>query len=76
MLRFIVILVGIFLVFLLLKGYFRNLQRSTKTPADPKAVSENMVRCAQCGVNTPVTEAVFSRGKHYCCDQHRQLDQQ
>ena len=72
--RLLVIVIGAFIIYLLLKGYFRNLQR----PADPTPethrppIAENMVRCAQCGVNVPKTEAIFSRGAFFCTDEHRQ----
>lgn len=72
--RFLILLVGIAIVYLLLKKYFRNLQRTDKPVRPPSA--ENMVRCAQCGVNVPQTEAFFSRGEHFCSDEHRKLHQQ
>ena len=75
--RLLVIVVGAFIIYLLLKGYFRNLQRpadaTTETPRP--AVAENMVRCAQCSVNVPKTEAIFSRGEFFCTDEHRQQHQ-
>lgn len=73
--RFLIILVGIAIIYLLLKKYFRNLQQSDK-PVRPPAAAENMVRCAQCGVNVPQTEAFFSRGEHFCSDEHLKLHQQ
>ena len=73
--RFLILLVGIAIIYLLLKKYFRNLQQTNKS-ARPPATAENMVRCAQCGVNVPQTEAFFSRGEHFCSDEHRKLHQQ
>lgn len=76
--RLLVIVIGAFIIYLLLKGYFRNLQR----PAGPhpethrSPVAENMVRCAHCSVNIPKTEAIFSRGEFFCTDEHRQQHQQ
>lgn len=72
--RFLILLVGIAIIYLLLKKYFRNLQQPDKPVRPPAA--ENMVRCAQCGVNVPQTEAFFSRGEHFCSDEHRKLYQQ
>lgn len=68
--RFLILLVGIVIIYLLLKKYFRNLQRPDPLVRPPAAL--NMVRCAQCGVNVPQTEAFFSRGEHFCSDEHRQ----
>ena len=72
--RFLFLLLVGFLIYLVLKKYFGNLQRPTPTARPP--VAENMVRCAQCGVNVPQSEAIFSRGQHYCSDEHRKQHQQ
>jgi uncharacterized protein len=72
--RFLILLIGIFIFYLLLKNYFRNLQRPDRPVRPPAA--ENMVRCAQCGVNVPQTEAFFSRGEYFCSDEHRKQHQQ
>lgn len=41
-------------------------------PRDGKEkLPEDMVRCAVCQVNLPRSEALLSRGKFYCCDEHR-----
>jgi len=72
--RFLILLVGIVIVYLLLKKYFRNLQGPASGAKPP--IAENMVRCAHCGVNVPQTEAIFSRGEYFCGDEHRRLHQQ
>ena len=72
--RFLILLVGIVIIYLLLKKYFRNLQGPANTAKPP--IAENMVRCAHCGVNVPQTEAIFSRGEYFCGDEHRRLHQQ
>ncbi len=71
--KFLVILVGGLIVYILLKKYFRNLQGPAPTAKPP--LTEDMVRCAQCGVNVPQSEAIFSRGEYFCGDEHRQLRQ-
>ena len=71
--RFLFILLLGFLIYLVLKKYFSNLQRPASKARPP--VAENMVRCAQCGVNVPQSEAIFSRGQHYCSDEHRKQHQ-
>lgn len=42
-------------------------------PPETKA-AEDMVRCKVCGVNLPRSEAVLSKGRFYCCDEHRRAD--
>ena len=73
--RFLILLIGIFIFYILLKKYFRNLQGPAPS-VRPPAAAENMVRCAQCGVNVPQTEAFFSRGEYFCSDEHRKRHQQ
>lgn len=36
---------------------------------------EDMVRCRVCSVNLPRSEAILSKGRFYCCDEHRRRDQ-
>jgi uncharacterized protein len=36
---------------------------------------ENMVRCAHCGLNLPVQEAIREGERYYCSEEHRRLDQ-
>ena len=31
---------------------------------------EQMVTCAHCGVNQPVSESVLVDGRYYCCQEH------
>ena len=71
--KFLVIVIGGLIIYIFLKKYFRNLQGPASTAKPP--IAENMVRCAQCGVNVPQTEAIFSRGEHFCGDEHRKLRQ-
>lgn len=75
MAKLLILIVGAFLIYLMFKGYFRNLQRGDSTRAQPP-IAENMVRCAQCNVNVPTSEAIFSRGEHFCCEEHRRARQQ
>ncbi len=42
--------------------------------AKSEASVEDMVRCRVCGVNLPRSEAILSRERIYCCDEHRQRD--
>ena len=37
----------------------------------PRKAAEDMVRCEVCQVNLPRSEAILSRGRIYCCDEHR-----
>lgn len=71
--RLLIIIVGIALVYLVLKSYFRNLQSPVQPPRPQSSgQGEDMVRCVVCGVNTPRSEAIFSGGEYFCCNEHRQ----
>lgn len=75
--RLLILIVGIALVYLILKSYFRNLQKPAQPPQVPQpGRGEDMVRCAVCGVNTPRSEAIYSGGEYFCCDEHRQSRRQ
>ena len=52
-------------VYLLIKSFRRN------TPRQNDTVTENMVRCAQCGVHLPQGESVQAEGENFCCAAHR-----
>ncbi len=32
---------------------------------------EQMVTCAHCGVNQPISESIQAHGRHYCCLAHQ-----
>ena len=65
------LLIALFFVVL---GLLRKARASRSSrPAPPVArAPEQMVRCAHCGVNQPVSESILTHGKYYCCDAHRQ----
>ncbi|OGS93460.1 MAG: hypothetical protein A2061_07870 [Gallionellales bacterium GWA2_59_43] len=39
--------------------------------AQKEAVTEDMVRCAHCGVHLPRSESIQSDGRFYCSKEHR-----
>jgi uncharacterized protein len=65
MLKIFLLLLAGWLIAATLKRYRHH------TDASPPAEkTDNMVRCAICGIHTPETEAIFSNGQHYCCEAH------
>lgn len=61
-------LVAVFAVaWWLVKRYLRSLAQKAGPAARP---SEDMVRCAQCGVHLPRSEGHMAGGKLYCCEDH------
>ena len=66
----ILILVGLAAYFLW-KGLRRSASRTTGAGASP--AGERMVDCSECGVHLPVSEAIQSEGRYFCCEEHRRL---
>lgn len=61
------------LIYWVIKSAVRKNQNPNKL--DQAKPTEDMVRCVQCGVNLPRSEAVLSRGEYFCGNEHRQLHQ-
>ncbi len=53
----------------LVKRYLRSLRQD----APPAAVSEDMVRCARCGVHLPRSESITREEKVFCGEEHARL---
>ncbi len=66
--RLFFLLAVVAVVYLLLRTY-------RKQPPHNNSSAEDMVRCAQCGVHLPRSEALMAGGNFYCCDAHRQAHQ-
>jgi len=65
--RLLFLFVVIAVVYWLLKTY----RKQSPKQDVPAASSEDMVRCAQCGVHLPKSEAITSGGKFFCGEAHR-----
>lgn len=73
MVRLLLVVAIVALVFWLLRGYRRNLERGRKEQVRGEERLEEMVRCAQCGVHVPRSESISSGGEHFCSVEHRRL---
>ena len=52
-------------------------RRAAKRPAVARPAvpsPEAMVKCAVCGLNIPASESLQADGRHYCGEEHRQID--
>lgn len=47
--------------------------RTNRRNLDRRSVREveEMVTCAHCGVNQPISESILVHGRHYCCLAHQ-----
>ena len=68
MLKLLLLVVGLFLAYWILKGYRRKVQRRADEPATK---DDDMVRCAQCGVHLPRAESLTADNVFYCSADHR-----
>lgn len=66
--RLILIAVAVWLVIHTLR---RIMQHFTPPKATSTKSAKNMVRCVQCGLHLPESEAITYQGKHFCCEEHR-----
>jgi len=57
------------LVYLLVKSYRKNI------PPQDEPVTEDMVRCAHCGVHLPRSESIQAQGLSFCSAAHRDVHQ-
>ncbi len=68
----LLLLLGVIAIIIL---YVKNAGRRSELPRPPQQrTSEDMVKCRVCGVNLPRSEAILSRGRFYCGEEHRKQD--
>jgi uncharacterized protein len=68
--RLLVVIVIFIAIYLLLKYYRKQLPKKDVSGEDASTHSENMVRCAHCGVHLPKSESIVVDQKHYCSEVH------
>lgn len=71
LLKLLLLAVAAWFIFSLLKRR-RDVGVRGDKHATPLA-DEDMVRCLQCGVHLPRSEAFLVGGEYFCCDEHRRL---
>ncbi len=64
--RLLFLLAVVIVVYLLLRSF-----RKRAPGQDVPGTTEEMVRCAKCGVHVPRSESIMAGGNFYCCDAHR-----
>lgn len=71
MLKILLLIAIAFVVLAIIRAYQRSLNKPAASSGE-RAV-EDMVKCAQCGVNLPRSEAIYSGGDFFCTPEHKQL---
>ena len=69
MAKIILLVLGLLLVYWILKRYRRGIERRNAPP--PVKSSEDMVRCEHCGVHLPRSESITTQGQFYCTPEHQ-----
>ena len=73
MAKIILLVLGLLLVYWILKSYRRRVGRGEVRPQP--GTGEDMVQCAQCGVHLPRSESITAQGKFYCSAEHQRQHQ-
>ena len=63
------LLIALFFVVLWALRKVQTPRSAGQPPASRKP--EHMVKCAHCGVNQPVSESILTKGRYFCCAEHR-----
>lgn len=69
--KYLLLLAAVLLCCFLVRASFRRKREERSRKADA-AKSEDMVRCAQCGIHLPRGESLMVRGETFCCAEHEQ----
>ena len=73
MAKIILLVLGLLLVYWILRNYRRRVGRHGTRP--PAAGGEDMVQCARCGVHLPRGEGITTKGQYYCSPEHQRAHQ-
>ena len=73
--RLLLLLVIVFVIYLLLKSYRKQI-RKEELPSEEAVSAQDMVCCAHCGVHLPKHESVHIEDKFYCSEAHRRAHDQ
>lgn len=71
--KYLVVLVVIMVAIGLWRNRRANDASSHKAPEPPRALAQDILACAHCGVHVPKTDALMLGNQPYCSEEHRQL---
>jgi uncharacterized protein len=71
--RIILIIVAVAVALFLLRRALGATKRADAPRAPADTAKGDLVACAHCGVNLPVSEARSAGGRHYCSEEHWRL---
>jgi uncharacterized protein len=68
--KYLIVVLVVVIVLSLLLGKRRGRRSEPRPPSGP----EGMVRCVQCGIHLPRSEALLKEGRTYCSNAHLEQD--
>lgn len=69
MAKILLLILVVWIVYIVIKRYKHSLS-ATRAVIKP---AEDMVKCAQCEVNLPRGEALYTQGEFFCTAEHQRL---
>ena len=69
--KYLIVLAVIAVVYALWRSQRGTPPRQGSATRPRIAPPQDMVRCAQCGVHLPKSEALWNAGRSYCCRAHQ-----
>ena len=72
--RILLLLLIVFLIWLVFRGFFKSATRTQAPPPATTTQGEDMVKCMRCGVNLPRSEAREEAGQLFCRDNPRCIE--
>ncbi len=71
--KYLLLIAGVAVVYWIVRSGLRRRNRVEQQNHTNSAntETENMVRCAECGVHLPRGESLVVRGQFYCCADHQ-----
>ncbi|HZN24827.1 MAG TPA: PP0621 family protein [Burkholderiales bacterium] len=73
--KYFILVLVIVLVYWFFKAHKRKVRGPSRRSSGGTGASEDMVRCAQCGVHLPRSESLMAGKMFFCTPEHRRLHQ-
>lgn len=68
--KYLLLIAGVLILYWVVRSSLRRRDRA-RGSAGSKTIAEDMVRCAECGINLPRGESLVTRDRYYCCAEHQ-----
>jgi uncharacterized protein len=69
--KYLLLIVGALVVYWIVRANLRRRRERLRAVERDRVLTDDMVRCADCGVHLPRGESLAVRGRFYCCAEHQ-----